>query len=64
PPSEEGDMNEAHTEVTRFPWYTVPLVRERCGDCRKWSPWCDDSAAVVLWKIEHECRRRLTRVVA
>ncbi len=44
---------DSHTEVTRFPWYRWPLVRERCRECGHWSPWCGEQAAVVFWKIEH-----------
>ncbi|MGH7639471.1 MAG: hypothetical protein ACREOA_05745 [Candidatus Dormibacteria bacterium] len=47
---------KANTEVTRFPWYREPLVRQTCEVCGKPSPWCAEIGATVLWLIEHEAR--------
>jgi hypothetical protein len=45
----------AELEVMTFPWYRVPLVRWACPSCHRHSPWFDDEAAVIYWRISHAC---------
>lgn len=48
-------MKRSEVEITRQPFYELPLVRTTCRRCGKHSGWTDGEAVLLYWELMHDC---------